>query len=858
MPKDDSVTPNDDTHPSPIVPLPNVPNYVSELHPVSNTVPDSIIDENAVPEQSENRILSPQPGPSGLQQRKDFPLQLDLSSDSEDDDIQVVQEDIQVVKISRNKNSPKNNPNTSSKKRSIEEVDLTSENDGVSLTFDNRVLSKSIFTRDISRENSNDAMQLQNLKNSKGLLETTSCVLCSKWTDIYFHCTVCENYNLCLNCFMKNIVPHHHREVETNVHDLSEKPMNIEVSYETAKKYGVQECLKTLVHASTCSVSYNTSKCKFTNLPCSIMKRLIRHAKTCCYDYPMSLCISCKNYISLCVRHAKGCQENQCPVLLCDKINRRQQEQHVPEQQQLQSQNIPETTNTTTSREEFYRNHLEPTKNEMDQYIQPTVSQPQPSTSSSSTSNAPITTSTIDEAELNDLLSDLESDIERRRLSRSNSLDQPSLLDNSPNNMIEQPPPPPEVDPLLGPILAGLEPNVLKQWENDELLGKHSRVAMILFANVEHPELKFQYPSWNDRLKMIYSLWKNVNPLTSEKYRRKAERNIENQRRAINAPIANLSQDTTESTSNYRNQLFKLKNDELLGNQATIAMILYSNQNHPELKSHYPEWNDRVKQITKIWKNLPTLSRHQYVQNARQNRTASRIPTTNHNLNNPPQDMSGQQWPNSNVQQQPQPGPAPQNLGATPLPTPPVTLPAKKRYIPPYTPGRSASSIVPPPPSESGTGGITGSGHQGWGGPGAGGRGVNNTSPSLAKLNKRFELYRERQNAASNIISDYNPATILTPLAQQKPSVPQQNSPAQKQNPGAPSTSGSDKNKPANSSFNCSICFDPPDQMYMFLNCGHLPFCDSCSKQIMKVKGAKCPICREKVSKRVRAFFQQT
>ena len=211
MPKDDSVTPNNDTHPPPIVPLPNVPNYVSELHPVSNTVPDSIIDENVVPEPSENRILSPQPGPSGLQQRKDFPLQLDLSSDSGDDDIQVVQEDIQVVKISRNKNSPKNNPNTSSKKRSIEEVDLTSENDGVSVTFDNRVLSKSIFTRDISRENSNDSTSAvaqppaSAVQNSKGLLETTSCVLCLKWTDIYFHCTVCENYNLCLNCFMKNI-----------------------------------------------------------------------------------------------------------------------------------------------------------------------------------------------------------------------------------------------------------------------------------------------------------------------------------------------------------------------------------------------------------------------------------------------------------------------------------------------------------------------------------------------------------------------------------------------------------------------------------------------------------------------------
>ena len=86
-------------------------------------------------------------------------------------------------------------------------------------------------------------------------------------------------------------------------------------------RYGVQECLKTLVHASTCNLNYNTSKCK-SNLPCNKMKRLIRHAKTCSFEYTMALCNSCKNYISLCVRHAKGCQENQCSVLLCEyKIN---------------------------------------------------------------------------------------------------------------------------------------------------------------------------------------------------------------------------------------------------------------------------------------------------------------------------------------------------------------------------------------------------------------------------------------------------------------------------------------------------------------------------------------------------------
>ena len=148
---------------------------MSEIDPVPNTVPDSIIEENVVlpeAESSENRIiLSPQPGPSGLQQKqiqgknseisRDFPLlvQLDLSSDESEED-----EDIQVVKISR-KNSP--NSTKKSKKRSIEEVDLTSENDVVSVTFDKRVLSNSIFTRDISRENSNDAQPKVSLRKKK-------------------------------------------------------------------------------------------------------------------------------------------------------------------------------------------------------------------------------------------------------------------------------------------------------------------------------------------------------------------------------------------------------------------------------------------------------------------------------------------------------------------------------------------------------------------------------------------------------------------------------------------------------------------------------------------------------------------
>ena len=49
-------------------------------------------------------------------------------------------------------------------------------------------------------------------------------------------------------------------------------------------------------------------------------------------------------------------------------------------------------------------------------------------------------------------------------------------------------------------------------------------------------------------------------------------------------------------------------------------MILNANQNHPNLKTEYPIWAGRIKQIAKIWKNLPNDKRQPYVQAARENR----------------------------------------------------------------------------------------------------------------------------------------------------------------------------------------------------------------------------------------------
>lgn len=55
---------------------------------------------------------------------------------------------------------------------------------------------------------------------------------------------------------------------------------------------------------------------------------------------------------------------------------------------------------------------------------------------------------------------------------------------------------------------------------------------------------------------------------------------------------------------------------------STISSVLYANQNHPELKVDYPQWQDRYKQIMKKWRALSSDKKAPYLQRARDNRSA--------------------------------------------------------------------------------------------------------------------------------------------------------------------------------------------------------------------------------------------
>ncbi|XP_035527322.1 histone-lysine N-methyltransferase 2C isoform X4 [Morone saxatilis] len=90
-------------------------------------------------------------------------------------------------------------------------------------------------------------------------------------------------------------------------------------------------------------------------------------------------------------------------------------------------------------------------------------------------------------------------------------------------------------------------------------------------------------------------------------------------------PPGSLPEGENEAMSNAQRSTLKWEKEETLGELATVAPVLYTNVNFPNLKEEYPDWSTRVKQIAKLWRKASSQDRAPYVQKARDNRAALRI-----------------------------------------------------------------------------------------------------------------------------------------------------------------------------------------------------------------------------------------
>lgn len=153
-----------------------------------------------------------------------------------------------------------------------------------------------------------------------------TCNSCSKSVETRFHCTQCDDFDLCTTCYGRE--GHAHR-MEKLGFDLGggQEANNTDKNGQADRVTAIQRCINSLVHACQC----RDANCRLPS--CQKMKRVVSHTRQ-CKRKSNGGCPICKQLIALCCYHAKVCQEAKCPVHFCQNIKQKLRQQQL--QQRLQ------------------------------------------------------------------------------------------------------------------------------------------------------------------------------------------------------------------------------------------------------------------------------------------------------------------------------------------------------------------------------------------------------------------------------------------------------------------------------------------------------------------------------------------
>ncbi|XP_064419383.1 histone acetyltransferase p300 isoform X2 [Latimeria chalumnae] len=159
-----------------------------------------------------------------------------------------------------------------------------------------------------------------------------TCNECKHHVETRYHCTVCEDYDLCITCYNTKSHEHKMEKLGLGLDDESNSQQATATqSPGDSRRLSIQRCIQSLVHACQC----RNANCSLPS--CQKMKRVVQHTKG-CKRKTNGGCPICKQLIALCCYHAKHCQENKCPVPFCLNIKhklRQQQLQHRLQQAQM-------------------------------------------------------------------------------------------------------------------------------------------------------------------------------------------------------------------------------------------------------------------------------------------------------------------------------------------------------------------------------------------------------------------------------------------------------------------------------------------------------------------------------------------
>ncbi|KAM3715872.1 Histone-lysine N-methyltransferase 2C [Dirofilaria immitis] len=80
----------------------------------------------------------------------------------------------------------------------------------------------------------------------------------------------------------------------------------------------------------------------------------------------------------------------------------------------------------------------------------------------------------------------------------------------------------------MGDICTERVNQATEKWEEDEPLGERATKAAVLYANINYPQWKEQYPEWPERVKHIHRMWRSLDANSRQQYVNKARENRAN------------------------------------------------------------------------------------------------------------------------------------------------------------------------------------------------------------------------------------------------------------------------------------------------------------------------------------------
>uniref|UniRef100_A0A1I8FTS9 histone acetyltransferase n=1 Tax=Macrostomum lignano TaxID=282301 RepID=A0A1I8FTS9_9PLAT len=129
-----------------------------------------------------------------------------------------------------------------------------------------------------------------------------NCNKCQAQIETRYHCTECDDFDLCQKCYQENNDHPHELVKKTGLLVEADGPGAVDANSPEPRRVSIERCIKSLVHACTCR---DANCCQQT---CMKMKRVLYHTKV-CQKKTSNSCSLCKQLIALCCYHAKFCSE---------------------------------------------------------------------------------------------------------------------------------------------------------------------------------------------------------------------------------------------------------------------------------------------------------------------------------------------------------------------------------------------------------------------------------------------------------------------------------------------------------------------------------------------------------------------